>query len=115
VLVQVIGLQEAKLSSEIENIVTTNDELYRALDGNHGVDPQTKEVLRYRDALWHGYLALTTKNRLLNTALFEDISEIITKRQSNVRNLPGTCLKDGQGRIVYTPPEGEGRLTSSSS
>ena len=110
VLIQVIGLQEAKMSSEIENIVTTNDELYRAVDGNHSVDPQTKEVLRYKDALWHGYQALRQKKRLLNAVLFEEIVEIITGRDSNIRRLPGTCLKDGQGRVIYTPPEGEGEI-----
>ena len=56
VLIQAIGLQEAKLSSEIENIVTTHDDLYRgfANDGE-GASPQTKEVLRYKDALWQGH------------------------------------------------------------
>ena len=62
-LIQAIGLQEAKLSSKIENIVTTNDELYRAFadDGQHS-DPHTKEVLRYKDALWHGFSAFKMGN-----------------------------------------------------
>ncbi len=63
VLIQSLGLSEAKLSSEIENIVTTNDELYRAfVDGDINIEPQTKEVLFYKDALWHGYHALSQKN-----------------------------------------------------
>src|SRR5580700_2306386 len=58
VLVSVIGLQEAKVSSEIENIVTTNDELYRAFSERADVtnyNSETREVLHYHDALWHGY------------------------------------------------------------
>jgi len=55
VLIRAILLQEAKLSSEIENIVTTNDELYRAFsDDAEKTDPATKEVLRYEESLWHG-------------------------------------------------------------
>ncbi len=66
VLIQALGLSEAKLSSEIENIVTTNDELYRAFaNENTNMDASTKEVLLYKDALWHGYNALTIQNRLL--------------------------------------------------
>ena len=58
-LINAIPLQEAKLSSEIENIVTTQDELFRAAVEEPGrIDPRTKEVLRYRSALRHGYEAL---------------------------------------------------------
>src|SRR3990167_1356816 len=70
VLIQTLGLSEAKVSSEIENIVTTNDELYMAFaDGSLPLEPQTKEVLYYKDALWHGFNALTQQKRFLNTAL----------------------------------------------
>ena len=74
VLIQSIGLQEAKLSSEIENIVTTNDELYRAF-ANKGekANPHTKEVLSYNDALWHGFDAIKNQKRPLTTNLFEEL------------------------------------------
>ncbi|NHZ62037.1 Fic/DOC family N-terminal domain-containing protein [Massilia genomosp. 1] len=56
VLIQALGLQEAKLSSEIENIVTTNDALFQGFaNGGEGADAQTKEVLHYKDALWQGF------------------------------------------------------------
>ena len=56
ILINAIPLQEAKQSSEIENIVTTQDELFRAAVEEPGrVDPRAKEVLRYRSALRHGY------------------------------------------------------------
>src|SRR3990167_6295088 len=59
ILVDGIVLQESRLSSEIENIVTTNDELYKAVaDENASTNPHIKEVLRYRQALWHGYDSL---------------------------------------------------------
>lgn len=69
VLIQTIALQEAKLSSEIESIVTTNDELYRAFaDDKEKSEPETKEVIRYNDALWNGYEAIKTHKRLLNSS-----------------------------------------------
>ena len=56
-LINIIGLQEAKASTAIENIFTTEDELYKAISDTAGKDksnPATKEVLRYREALWDG-------------------------------------------------------------
>jgi len=108
VLIQAIGLQEAKLSSEIENIVTTNDELYRAFaDDGQRTNPHTKEVLRYKDALWHGYNAIRKENRPLTTRLFEEIFQIIKETSAGVRSTPGTKLANPQRETIYTPPEGE--------
>lgn len=106
VLINSIVLQEARLSSEIENIVTTNDELYRAdADADGKTDPHTKEVLRYRQALYHGFSEL--KTRPLTTNLFIDIVRIIKQVNFGVRRVPGTALKNAQGEVVYTPPVGE--------
>lgn len=107
-LIQAIGLQEAKLSSEIENIVTTNDELYRAFaDDGQRTNPHTKEVLRYKDALWHGFKSIKHDNRPLTTGLFEELFQIIKETDAGVRRTPGTKLANPQGEIIYTPPEGE--------
>ena len=108
VVIQSIGLQEAKLSSEIENIVTTNDELYRAF-ANKGLkaDPHTKEVLSYNDALWHGYDAIRNKNRSLTTSLFEELFQQIKQSNAGIRKTPGTKLATSAGKVIYTPPEGE--------
>ena len=107
-LIQAIGLQEAKLSSEIENIVTTNDELYRAFaDQGQRTNPHTKEVLRYKDALWHGFKCLKEENRPLTTRLFEELFQIIKDTTAAVRRTPGTKLANPKGEIIYTPPEGE--------
>ncbi|MGI4788573.1 MAG: Fic family protein [Janthinobacterium lividum] len=108
VLVRMIGLQEAKLSSEIENIVTTNDELYRAFADETGkTDPPTKEVLRYNDALWYGIDQMKS-GRPLCTSLFEEIVQIITQNMAGVRRTPGTAIvNDKTKTIIYTPPDGE--------
>lgn len=108
ILIQAIGLQEAKLSSEIENIVTTNDELYRAFaDEGQRTNPHTKEVLRYKDALWHGFSAIRQENRPLTSRLYEEIYQIIKETRAGIRATPGTKLANSSHEIIYTPPEGE--------
>lgn len=103
-LINSIVLQEARLSSEIENIVTTNDELYRAdADADGKADPHTKEVLRYRQALYRGFQSL--KDRPLNTNLFVEIVRLIKQIDIDIRAVPGTALKNDQGEVIYTPPE----------
>lgn len=105
-LINGLVLQEARLSSEIENIVTTNDELFRAdADADGKTDASTKEVLRYRQALYHGYQAL--KTRPLSTNLFTEIVRIIKGVEFDIREAPGTALKNGAGEVIYTPPVGE--------
>lgn len=106
VLINSIVLQEARLSSEIENIVTTNDELYRAdADADGKTDPHTKEVLRYRQALNFGFREL--RERPLSTNLFIDIVRTIKQVDLGVRRVPNTALKNALNEVVYTPPVGE--------
>jgi Uncharacterized conserved protein len=107
VLVNVIGLQEAKLSSEIENVVTTNDALYKAYSNElECTDPQTKEVLRYKEALWHGYLMLE-EGRPISIRLMEELYRIVKQAGGGIRKHSGTKLSNMSGKIIYTPPEGE--------
>ena len=109
ILLTGIVLQEARLSSEIENIVTTNDELYQAsADDLFSASGHTKEVLRYQQALWECFETLL--ERPLGTNLFIELVEIIKGQQMGIRCLPGTRLTGNDGNIVYTPPEGEVRL-----
>ncbi|MGD1045345.1 MAG: Fic/DOC family N-terminal domain-containing protein [Bacteroidota bacterium] len=107
-LVNTVILQEAQASSEIENIVTTNDALFKAATSNtSSVDPVTKEVLRYREALWAGYNALK-KRSLLTTNLYVDVVQTIKQNDAGIRNITGTAVADQRsGRVLYTPPEGE--------
>jgi Fic family protein len=109
ILVNSIVLQEARLSSEIENIVTTSDELYKAADGDPAkLDHATKEVLHYREALWHGYENL--KVRPLSTDLFIELAGIIKQTDLGIRKVPGIKIANNRGATVYTPPEGESLL-----
>ena len=107
-LVNTVILQEAQASSEIENIVTTNDALFKAATSDTlSVDPVTKEVLQYREALWAGYKALR-KRSLLTTNLFIDVVQTIKQTDAGIRSLPGTTISDQRsGKVLYTPPEGE--------
>lgn len=107
VLINSIPVLEAKSSSEIENIVTTNDALFREASLSEGeADPATKEALRYRTALHQGFLML--KNRPLSTRAAVDICRTITEVDLNIRRTPGTKLTNTfTGEVIYTPPEGE--------
>ena len=110
ILLRSIVLQEARLSSEIKNIVTTNDKLYKAFsDEDGGYDLHTKEVLRYQDALWHGYTQLKA-GRPLSTSLFVEIGNSIRQNGAGIRAQPGTCIGNLRKETIYTPPEGVERL-----
>lgn len=106
-LIRSVVLQEAKLSSEIENIVTTNDKLYKALsDEDSRMDPHTKEVLRYEAALWEGFQSLSS--RPLATNLYVGIVNCIKQNEGGIRKHAGTRIANPTtGQTIYTPPEGE--------
>ena len=108
ILVNSIILQEAKASSEIENIITTHDALFRAFSAKTSqIDPATKEVLRYREALWEGFSSLKDRP-LLTTNLFIRIVQTIRANKAGIRNTPGTKVANAaSGEVVFTPPEGE--------
>jgi len=108
ILINTIGLQEAKASSEIENIFTTNDELYRAVDHEPAsASLQTREVLHYCRALWHGTEQLR-QQPVLTTNLWVDLVNMIKGNTAGVRTLPGTRIVNAvTGEVSYTPPEGE--------
>ncbi len=108
-LINTLPLLEARASSEIENIVTTADRLFRHLQADAGADPATREALRYRRALLEGVKAL--KSRPLTTRTAESICTQIKGVEMSVRKVPGTALaNDATGEVVYTPPEGETRI-----
>ncbi len=106
ILVNTIVLQEAQASSEIENIVTSGDRLFQAFASKkERIDPQTKEVLRYREAVWHGYNQLQKKS-ILTTNLLVELCQIIRQSAEGIRKITGTKIIRGPGDVVYTPPEG---------
>ena len=106
-LINILPMLEAKDSSEIENIVTTTDKLFRFADNNTAqADPATKEALRYRTALHDGWKAMA--QRPINTNMAEAICSRIKGVEMTVRKVPGTALaNDRTGQIINTPPEGE--------
>lgn len=106
--IDTINLQEAQASSAIENIITTQDELFKASIAEKKNDNlATKEVLHYKDALWYGVEQIE-KRPILTTNLFVSLVQIIKENQSSIRNIPGTQLKNPvTNTVVYTPPEGE--------
>jgi Fic family protein len=102
-----IHLQEAKASSEIENIITTNDDLYKALVADKKFDnPATKEVISYKEALWNG-LRDIERRPFISTNLCVEIVQSIKKNTASIRTTPGTALKNTKGETIYTPPTGE--------
>jgi Fic family protein len=110
VLINTIPLLEAQASSEIENIVTTIDALfkYAQLDPEKA-DDATREALRYRTALRQGVESL--KRRPLITSTAVAVCSTIKGRQMDIRRVPGTKLENpASGAVIYTPPEGEGLL-----
>lgn len=110
ILINTIPILEARASSEIENIVTTTDELFRvAIDESTVADPATKEALRYRTALRRGYELLST--RPVSTNLAADVCTVLRGIKTDIRRIPGTALRNiATGDVVYTPPEGEDLL-----
>lgn len=110
-LINAIVLQEAKDSSEIENIITTQDELYKALTISvNYVSPETKEVVNYRKAIFQGY-DLVKKQGFLSVNDIIHIQQKLVDNTAGIRSTPGTVLKnDKTGEIVYTPPQDKAEI-----
>ena len=106
ILINTLTLQEAKESSEIENIVTTQDDLYKAeIDvGKQLITAATKEVLRYRETLQLGF-QLVKEEAQLSNKIVKKIQMYLVGNQAGFRSQAGTMLKNGQGETVYTPPQ----------
>jgi Fic family protein len=107
ILIDTLSLQEARASSEIENIVTTQDELFQAdVFPNDPQSPATKEVARYRDALRLGHRRLLETDGLLLNSTLVDIFRLLKDRDDGFRTTPGTALKNERsGETVFVPPQ----------
>lgn len=115
-LINTISLQEAQSSTAIENIFTTEDELYKAVSDTvkeENSNPATKEVLRYREALWGGYKTLK-ENGTFDLSIAISVFQQIKNTTQGIRPPQSqTVIKRGQsefrpGEVIYTPPRGEG-------
>ena len=107
ILISSLTLQEAKDSSEVENIVTTQDDLYRAgLDPSHQfINAATKEVLFYREAINEGFRMVRNKY-ILTLNDIKHVQEILEQNTAGFRTTPGTQLKrENDGAVIYTPPQ----------
>jgi len=104
ILINTLALQEAKHSSEIENIVTTNDELFKAELDIVNQSLATKEVQNYTQALKSSFDTVR-KSGIIRLSDILAIQEELEKNVAGFRKLPGTTLKNSQGDIVYTPPQ----------
>lgn len=108
-LINALPLMEAKDSSEIENIVTTTDKLFQFSTDDTHADPATKEALRYRTALYQGYIELA--KRPLNTSTAVAVCSNIKGMAMDIRKVPGTTITNtSTGETVYTPPIGEDHI-----
>lgn len=107
ILVSTITLQEAKDSSEVENIVTTQDDLYKnasELYSDYAINAATKEVLNYREALQHGFRLVKEKG-VLTSSVIREIQKLLEHNSAGFRSIPGSTLKSSDGKTVYTPPQ----------
>ena len=113
ILLDTLALQEARASSNIENIVTTNDDLYRGVVFED-FTAEAKEVNRYKEALFTGYTRMQAKG-LISTSDIEAINEPVNQKQPGIRtNLPNfddltriaNRKPNGEHEIIYTPPHG---------
>ncbi len=106
ILINTLGLQEAKDSSAIENIITTHDDIYKAglnLEGFKSLN--AKEVQNYIAALKTGF-KLISKNKILTNNDIIEIQSVLEKNNAGFRKIPGTTLKNATtGEIIYTPPQ----------
>lgn len=106
ILINTLGLQEAKDSSAIENIITTHDDLYKSgLELNTYRSQYAKEVQNYISALKKGYELVSGTGLLTNNNIIQ-IQAVLEENQAGFRKLPGTALKNAStGETIYTPPQ----------
>lgn len=106
ILINTLSLQEAKDSSEVENIVTTQDDLYQydLKVENFEQSPASKEVFKYREAIQRGFQDIR-HNLLLTNKVIQDVQSVLVGNSAGFRKLPGTELRDNYGNVIYQPPQ----------
>lgn len=107
ILINAITINEAKDSSEIENIVTTHDSIYKVLTESGFKDESAKEVVDYRSAIWRGYEIIKEKE-FISTNILVELQGMIEHNKAGIRKNPGTKLINSKtGKVIYTPPQDE--------
>jgi Fic family protein len=117
ILIDTLALQEAKASSEIENIVTTQDELFQLGLFPDGLESgAAKEVARYRDAIKLGLTQLLDTGGLIRNATLIDMYRFLKARSDGFRSTPGTALmNDRTGEVIYVPPQDRNEIITAMS
>lgn len=109
IILNAVILGEAKESSEIENIVTTFDEIFKEIVLNQQ-NPASKEVINYRQAILYGYNEVM-KNGFINTKMIEDIHHFIEPNVGGIRKIPGTVIMNTKTKeVLHTPPQSESEV-----
>ena len=107
ILINAITINEAKDSSEIENIVTTHDSIYKVLTESGFKDESAKEVVDYRSAIWRGYEIIKEKE-FISTNILVELQGMIEHNKAGIRKNPVTKLINSKtGEVIYTPPQDE--------
>jgi Fic family protein len=111
ILLNTLIMEEARDSSEIENIFTTRDKMYKAMALRGAkIDPATKEVLRYRESLWRGFNVVRKQKKLSNELIIQ-LQKSLIEKNTGIRKKPGTYIGNRlTGEVTYTPPDGEHRI-----
>jgi len=111
IVINTLALQEAKASSAVENIITTQDDLFKeGAFPELGLSAAAKEIARYAQALHTGY-HLIQKNHLLTANHICEIQSVVDPKRPGFRKVPGTELKNAEtGEVIYTPPQHADRI-----
>lgn len=117
-LINTIAIQEARASTEIENIFTTEDELFKAISDSKKEElsnPATREVLRYREALWTGYTSISEQGQINLDTIINIVRQIKESKFGIRPPQARIIIRRGNsdlrpGEVIYTPPRGEGIL-----
>lgn len=108
--IDTIQIKEAKASSEIENIITTNDELFETIVAKKkNYNSAAKEILSYKSALFLGLEEIRARP-FISTNLCIKLVQEIKQNTSSIRATPGTALLNNKGKVIYTPPSGENTI-----
>ena len=112
ILIDTLALQEAKASSEIENIITTQEEVFQvSLFPENPASPAAKEVALYREALRAGFARQREQQGLLTNNNIVSMFQILKRTDGGFRETPGTALlNESDGRLVYIPPQDAGQV-----
>lgn len=107
ILINAVTVIESKDSTAIENIITTDDDLFKTMSSENYETAEAKKVVSYRLALWYGY-QLVLQNEFISTNMIIDIQKMIEPDKYGIRKIPGTVIMNQVTReIVHIPPEGE--------